>query len=65
VNEFWVNKNLEFVIRADNRETNGTETIESLINVSHAEPDPALFQVPPGYKLVDENNRFDVVVRMR
>jgi hypothetical protein len=65
VNEFWVNKQLEFVVRADKRETNGRETIESLINVSHAEPDPALFQVPLGYKLVDEDSPFTVVIRTK
>ena len=65
VNEFWVNKKLEFVIRADNREANGTETIESLTNVSHGEPDPALFQVPSGYKLADEDGPFTVVIRRR
>jgi hypothetical protein len=65
VNEFWVNQKLEFVIRADNREANGVETIESLINVSHAEPDPALFQVPPDYKRVDESGPFTVVISAR
>lgn len=65
VNEFWVNKNLEFVIRANDREANGMETIESLINVSHAEPDPALFQVPSSYRVVDENSRFAVVIKTR
>jgi hypothetical protein len=65
VNEFWVDKLLEFVIRADNRQGNGTETIESLRNVSHAEPDPALFQVPPDCQLVDEDRPFTVVIRTR
>jgi hypothetical protein len=27
-----------------------------LQNIDRAEPDPALFRVPPGYQIVDEND---------
>lgn len=62
INEFWVNKELEFVIRAANRPAVGPEIVESFDNVSHSEPDPALFQVPPDYRVVDESGPFTITV---
>jgi len=39
----------------------GDETMP-LKNVSRAEPDPSLFQVPPGYKVVDETGPFTIKI---
>jgi hypothetical protein len=50
--EFWANPKLEFVIREDKRRP-GRATVERILNASHDEPDPALFRVPAGYKIVD------------
>jgi hypothetical protein len=38
------------------------ETTTTLKNVSLAEPDPSLFQPPPGYQIVDENGSFQIAV---
>jgi hypothetical protein len=38
------------------------ETTTTLKNISLAEPDPSLFQPPPGYQIVDENGSFQIAV---
>jgi hypothetical protein len=38
------------------------ESTFTVTELSLAEPDPALFQVPAGYKIVDESGRFDITV---
>lgn len=63
VDETWTCSTLEpGIVRADSRDLTGTETIQSLVNVSHTEPNAALFQVPPDYKIVDEDGPFTIVV---
>jgi hypothetical protein len=39
------------------------ENTERLIHISRTEPDPALFQVPSGYRVVDETAGFAIPVR--
>jgi hypothetical protein len=38
------------------------ETTTALKNINLSEPDPALFQPPPGYQIVDENGSFRITV---
>lgn len=51
--EYWYSADLgETVLSKSSSLLNGDQTTR-LINVSRAEPDPALFQVPAGYQIVD------------
>lgn len=67
VSETWVAPQLVLVVyRKTSNAVQGTESIEALKDLSTAEPDPSLLQVPAGFKMVDEeanrNGTFAFVV---
>ena len=43
-------------------ESAGTENIGALIDISRAEPDASLFQIPPDYKIIEETGPFELVL---
>jgi hypothetical protein len=53
VTEIWSNTELGLMILQDRSDPRSGETITKLENVSRTQPDPALFQPPPDYKIVD------------
>jgi hypothetical protein len=61
--EVWNSPELEVRVltkSSDNR-TRG-DTVIRLTHISRSEPDPALFQVPTGYTVVDESDTFSIVI---
>jgi hypothetical protein len=49
--ETWYSPDLKLVIQSTQTDPRFGETTYSLTNIQHSEPDPALFQVPAGYKV--------------
>ena len=63
VNEFWSSDQLGgIMVLSKNSDPRSGESTTALKNISLAEPDPALFQPPPGYQIVDENGPFKISV---
>lgn len=58
--ETWIAQDLKIVILT--RRTNPRDGVEIMrfTNISRAEPDPALFRPPSGYKIVDEEGEFTI-----
>jgi len=63
VNETWFSDQLGgMMVLSKNNDPRHGETTTTLKNVNLAEPDPSLFQPPPGYQIVDENGSFQISV---
>lgn len=63
VSEHWMSEQLGGVmVLSKNNDPRHGETTTSLKNVNLAEPDPSLFQPPPGYQIVDESGSFQTSV---
>jgi hypothetical protein len=60
--ENWFSDQLGTTVLTKNDDPRHGETTTALKNVSLAEPDPSLFQPPPGYQIVDENGPFQITV---
>lgn len=54
VTESWHSPELKIVLLSKNSDPRTGEHTMRLQNVDRSEPDPALFQVPPDYQVVDE-----------
>lgn len=61
VNESWTSLQYGTVLRSTNRGQNNVTT-SSAKDFIPAEPDPALFQPPREYKIVDENGDFSITI---
>jgi hypothetical protein len=53
VNERWFSEDLQMLVKSVNADPRFGENTYQLTNVSRSEPDPALFQIPPGYTITD------------
>ena len=62
VNEIWTHPETGVVLLTKTSSAIGGDSTMTMEDFSTAEPDPALFQVPPDYKIVDETGSFKVVV---
>jgi uncharacterized protein (TIGR02246 family) len=60
--ETWIAQDLKVVVLSKHSGPKDGETITKLINMSRAEPDQTLFQVPGNYRIVDEEGRFSIEV---
>ncbi|MDM7997150.1 MAG: hypothetical protein QUT30_15875 [Acidobacteriota bacterium] len=60
--EIWVSPDLNVVIYSKIDDPRQGERIQMLSNISRAEPDAALFQVPSGYRVVDETGPFTITI---
>jgi len=60
--ENWFSDQLGTTVLMKNNDPRHGETTTALKNVSLAEPDPSLFQPPPGYQIVDDNGPFQITV---
>jgi hypothetical protein len=53
VSETWTSPDLKLTVLSKNSDPRSGEHTTRLTNISRAEPDPTLFQVPPDYEIVD------------
>ena len=53
IRETWRSTELKVMILSKNSDPRSGETTTKLTNISRAEPDPALFQIPADYKIVE------------
>ena len=61
-NEFWSAEDLRVLILSKHNDPRNGESTMKLTNISRTEPDPALFQLPGDYKVVDETGPFTIEV---
>ena len=54
VTETWMSPDLKIMVLSKSSDPRFGESTTKLTNISQAEPDPALFQVPAEYSIVDE-----------
>ena len=59
-NETWMSKELQLAILSINQSPMSGTMTRKYANFSTAEPSPSLFQVPPGYSIVDEKESFTI-----
>jgi hypothetical protein len=62
INEIWTSLDLNAVIAAKTSDPRQGDRIQALTNIIRAEPDPALFQVPSGYKVINETGPFTITI---
>ena len=62
VNETWYSSQLQTVVMSKHSDPRSGDVVYTLTNISLAEPDPSLFQVPAGYQMKTEGNG---VMRLR
>lgn len=60
--ENWISPELNAVISSKISDPRQGERIQTLGNISRAEPDAALFQVPRGYRVVTETGPFSITI---
>ncbi len=60
--EHWESPQLQISVYSQSTSPQGTVTTITLKDLSVAEPDPSLLQVPPGYRVVDETGPFTVTI---
>lgn len=56
----WVSPELKLAVYSQSTSYGETVSTTTLKDLSVAEPDPSLLQVPPGYKIIDENGPFTI-----
>jgi len=60
--EAWFSPQLKVQVYSQNTNYDGSVSTTTLKDLSVAEPDPSLLQVPPGYKIVDETGPFTITI---
>ena len=58
--ETWTSQDLHVPVLSKHNDPRSGESVTKLINISRAEPDPALFQAPSDYSVVDEQGPFTI-----
>jgi hypothetical protein len=58
--EQWYSKELRLTVLSRRSDPRSGDSITRFTNISRTEPDPALFQVPPDYTIVDETGPFTI-----
>jgi hypothetical protein len=56
--EQWYSPELRIEVLYKSQAPNNTDNLRALTMVNRSEPNPALFQVPPGYSIVEETGTF-------
>jgi hypothetical protein len=56
VTESWISPDLKLLVLSKNSDPRMGESTTRLQNINRSEPDPALFGIPAGYQIVDENS---------
>lgn len=65
VNETWYSPELQTVVKSRHSDPRTGDVVYSLTNISRAEPDPTLFQVPADYKVREEAGGGNVMYKVR
>lgn len=60
--ELWMAEDLKVMVLSKHNDPRSGESTTQLTNISRTEPDPALFQPPAEYKIVDETGPFTIEV---
>ena len=60
--ESWYSPELKLMVLTKSSDPRSGEMTRTLSDLNRAEPDPALFQIPPGYQVVDETGIFTIKV---
>jgi hypothetical protein len=53
ITETWTSPELKMVILSKDSDPRNGESTTRLTNVTRAEPDPSLFQIPADYEIID------------
>jgi hypothetical protein len=59
-NETWRSPDLKEVILTKSDDPRSGESTHKLVNINRDDPDPSLFEVPPGYTVKDETGEFTI-----
>ncbi len=62
VEEVWRSKQLEIPFLTKTTTPEGKTTTQTMTNFTAGEPNPALFQPPPSYQIVDETADFKIAI---
>ena len=57
VNEQWTSKDVEILVKSSNSDPRFGDTTYQLTKITRSEPDPALFQIPAGYSVINQPGR--------
>ena len=60
VSETWISPDLKEVVLRKSDDPRSGELTHKLININRSEPDPSLFEPPPGYTVKDEKREFNL-----
>jgi hypothetical protein len=63
ITETWTSPELNAVISSKISDPRQGERIQTLSNISRAEPDAVLFQVPQGYQVINETGPFTITIK--
>jgi hypothetical protein len=59
-NETWKSPDLKEIILNKSDDPRNGESTNKLVNIDRSEPDPSLFEVPPGYTVKEETGEFTI-----
>ena len=62
-NEFWMSVELRMMVLSKSSDPRSGDRTMQLKNISRAEQEYSLFQPPPDYKVVDETESFEIVIK--
>jgi len=65
ITETWYSPELKLTVLLKNSSPTTGETVIRMTNISRSEPNPALFQPPSAYKIVDEQDSFTISLKAR
>ena len=63
--EVWYSPELKLTLQFSSNDPRRGETIDKMVNIKRGEPDPALFQIPSDFSIVDESDKFTSSVTRR
>jgi len=62
IHESWYSPELRLTVMMRADDPRSGESVNRYTNIDRSEPDPALFQIPPGYQVVDETDTFTIKI---
>ena len=65
ITDTWYSPELKLTVLMKNSSPTTGETVTKMTNLTRSEPNPALFQPPAGYKIVDELDAFTISLKPR
>ncbi len=58
--ETWTSPELQTVVLSKANNPGDYTFTQQLVDIQRSEPDPSLFQPPPGYTIVNEKGEFEI-----